>query len=77
MCNTACVRHTFLIVAFVTLIILDVMGVFWLVGIVGLGAVFGLSGHGGMWVPSLVIGVVADATLIWLTIIVGKKAGVG
>jgi hypothetical protein len=77
MCDTVCVRHIILIVAFVTLIVLDLTGVFWLVGIGGLGAVFALSGHGGMWVPSLIIGAVVDAILLWLTFIVGRRLGVG
>jgi len=61
-----------LLAAFVLLLILDLIGVSWLLAIGGLGLAFAVVGHGGMWVPAVVIGVTLDAGLIWLTIVVGR-----
>jgi hypothetical protein len=60
-----------MIVVFVFLLILDLVGLSWLLAIGGLGLAFAATGHGGIWVPSVVIGVALEAGLIWLTIVVG------
>ena len=65
-----------LVGAFIILLILDVLGLMWLVAFGGLGLAFAVVGHGGMWIPSIVIGAALDALFIWLTFVVGKRLGV-
>jgi hypothetical protein len=45
----------------------------WLLAIGGVGLAFAVVGHGGMWVPSVVIGTIVDAVLIWLTVVIGRR----
>lgn len=73
MCDTADVERAVLTSIFVVLVILDIMGMSWLFAVGGIGLAFAVVGHGGMWVPSVVIGVVVNACLIWLTVVVGRK----
>jgi hypothetical protein len=65
-----------MIVAFVVLLVLDLLGVMWVVAFGGLGLAFAVVGHGGMWLPSVIGGVIVDAILIWLTVVVGKRLSV-
>jgi hypothetical protein len=66
-------RRAILAVTFAVLLILDVVGVSWLFAVGGLGLAFAVVGHGGMWLPSVLIGFTVNAGLIWLTVIVGRR----
>jgi hypothetical protein len=70
-------RRILLIAAFVLLLILDLCGISWLLAIGGLAFAFAVVGHGGMWVPSVLIGLTVDATLIWLTVVVVRGLRTG
>ena len=69
-------RSVLLTSAFVALLILDLAGAFWLVTFVVLGLAFTVVGHGGLWFPSIIIGIPANAILLWLTYRVGRTLGV-
>jgi hypothetical protein len=70
-------RRILLIAAFVLLLLVDLWGVSQLLALIGLALVFSVAHHGGMWVPSVVIAVALNASLIWLTIIMGRRLRAG
>ena len=60
-------RRVLLGAIFVALLLLDLTAVSQTLSLIGLATVFGLVGHGAMWVPVVIIAVALTAGLIWLT----------
>lgn len=75
--SSGTVRSVLLTTALVVLLILDLAGAFWLVTFGLLGLVFVVAGHGGLWLPSIILGIPVNALLLWLTYRVGRKLGIG
>ncbi len=74
MWDSARVRRSLLLMAFVLLVLIDLSIVPTAVLLIALGAIFSLVGHGLLFLPMAVFAVALGAGFVWLTVIVGKAA---
>jgi len=72
LCDAFCMRRIALGLLFVILLLVDLSTLVQLLAVISIATALGSVGHGGFWMPTVIILLAIASALVWLTVVVGK-----